>query len=126
MFSQSATARYASGTTYELVTRDQSVSVEKSFDKVKCEVLDREAVLFKLYARKTNHVYISLLSSQNVIFVNRSVKCDTEIYGHCEYLNAQDLYVFFKQGFLFLTHFLIFLDQQNTHQSHDLRSLIST
>lgn len=52
-------------------------------------------VLFKLYAMKTNHLYISLLSSHNVIFVNRFVKCDTAIYGNWEYLNAQGVYVIF-------------------------------
>lgn len=47
---------------------------------------------------KTNHLYISLLSSQNVILDDR--KCDTAINGNWEYLNAQGVYVIFlKQGF---------------------------
>lgn len=46
------------------------LSAEKGFDKVKYEVSQREAVLFKVYAMKTNHLYIRFLSSQNVIFVN--------------------------------------------------------
>lgn len=41
-------------------------------------------------------------------------------------MHKVDMFVFFKQGFLIQTHFLIFLDQQNTHQPRDLRSLIST
>lgn len=65
-------ATLASGTTDGLITHnDQIVSAEKALTTC---VSEKEAVHFKLYAMKTNHVYICLLSSQNVIFVNRSVK----------------------------------------------------
>lgn len=55
-------------------------------------VAEREAVLFKLYAMKTNHVFMTLLSDCDLCY-NRSVKCDTAITGDWEYLNAQGVYV---------------------------------
>lgn len=64
---------------------------------------------------KTNHLYISLLSSQNVIFDNRSSA--TAINGNWEYLNARGVYVIFlKQGFFNSnTFFWSFLISKQKH-----------
>lgn len=64
-----------------------------------------------------SNVYISLLSSQNVIS-DGSEECNTGINATWEY-NAQGVYVLFLNFFL---NSLIFPDQQNTQEPCDLEA----
>lgn len=55
-----------------------------------------ERVLFQLNAMKTNHLYISLLSSQNVMFVNASVQYNTATMEIGNPLKHKVYMLFFK------------------------------